>query len=57
MARNKDKAYKIKLQKAKKEAKASPFWARLRALGRRRTNSWRLNPQKRRKWKRNRIGI
>lgn len=57
MARNKDKAYKKKLEKAKKEAKASPFWTRLRALGRRRTHSWRLNPQKRRKWKRNRIGI
>ncbi len=57
MATNKDKAKKVKLTKAKKEARPGPFWALLRKYGKRRSHRWRLNPRMRRHWRRNKIKV
>ena len=46
---------KKRLGAAAKESVAAPFWAILRKFGKRKSNRWRLNPHKRRTWRRNRI--
>ncbi|MBD3312692.1 50S ribosomal protein L39e [archaeon] len=55
MARNKHYAKKKRLNKAGKTSKAGPVWALLRKFGKRRTHRWRLNPQKRRHWRNNKL--
>jgi len=57
MTSQKSKATKLKLEKAAKESRAAPFWAVLRKFGKRRSHRWRLNPQMRRKWRRDRIKV
>jgi ribosomal protein L39E len=57
MSSRKSKSKKIKLAKAAKTSKAAPFWGILRKFGRRRTHRWRLNPQVRRHWRRNKIKV
>jgi len=55
VARNKHLARKKRLMSAKKSSIAGPLWAILRKFGRRRTHRWRLNPHKRRHWRRTRL--
>jgi len=55
MARNKPRAKKLRLVKANTSSVSAPFWAIIKALGKRKTHSWRLNQHKRRHWRRNRI--
>jgi ribosomal protein L39E len=55
MARNKPLAKKKRLNKAKQSSKAGPVWALLRKFGKRRTHRWRLNPHKRRNWRRGKL--
>ncbi len=55
MASGKCRAKKLRLAKAGKSNVAAPFWAIIKKLGRRRTHRWRLNPNERRSWRRNRL--
>ena len=57
MASTKSKSKKIKLTKEGGKSKAAPFWAILKKFGKRRTHRWRLNPQVRRHWRRNKIKV
>ena len=52
MTRNKPRAKKKRLIAKAKEATAAPFFAILKKFGRRRSSRWRLNPHKRRNWRR-----
>lgn len=55
MARNKHPARKKRLNSANKSAIAGPVWAILKKFGKRKTHRWRLNPHKRRHWRRTRL--
>ncbi|MBR9677954.1 MAG: 50S ribosomal protein L39e [Nanoarchaeota archaeon] len=55
MASNKTRPKKLRLIKAEKESVPAPFWAILRKFGKRRSDRWRLNPHKRRNWKRSKL--
>lgn len=55
MASNKTKPKKKRLIKAVKSCVPAPFWAILKKFGKRRSGRWRLNPQERRSWKRNKL--
>ncbi len=57
MARTKHISRKLKLIKATKSAVAAPFWAILKKFGKRKVYRWRLNPHKRRHWRRNKLKI
>ncbi len=57
MAKTKHLSRKLRLIKATKSAIAAPFWAILRKFGKRRVYRWRLNPQMRRHWRRNKLKI
>jgi ribosomal protein L39E len=57
MTSRKSRSKKKKLDKAAKESKAAPYWAILRKFGKRRSHRWRLNPQMRRHWRRNKIKV
>lgn len=57
MSSRKPKTRKIKLSKEARKSKAAPFWAILRKFGKRRTHRWRLNPQARRHWRRQKIKV
>ena len=54
MARNKPRAKKKRLIAKAKESVAAPVFAVLKKFGKRRSQRWRLNPHKRRSWRRTR---
>lgn len=61
MARNKTRGLKKKLQSARRSNRVAPRWLILKKFGglnrARHISSWRLNPQMRRNWRRNKIKV
>lgn len=55
MATTKHLSRKLRLAKAAKKSVPAPYWAILKAFGKRRVYRWRLNPQERRNWRRNKL--
>ncbi|RLG16774.1 50S ribosomal protein L39e [Nanoarchaeota archaeon] len=56
MARNKLKSVKKRLISAGKSCRPAVFWAILRKFGKR-GHRWRLNPHKRRHWRKSKIKV
>ncbi len=56
MARNKPKSLKNRLIKAMKRNRPATYWAIIRKFGKR-GHRWRLNPQVRRNWRRDKLKV
>ncbi len=56
MARNKRKSVKTRLLKAGKINRPATYWAIVRKFGKR-GHRWRLNPQARRHWRKDKIKV
>ena len=60
MTRNKVESLKVKLVSAKVKNRVAPRWIVIKKFGLKRgvhVSSWTLNPQMRRNWRKNKIGI